>query len=270
MSSKVNMVSKLTKKEGKLLIGMVHLLPLPGAPLFRGDFRKVVEAALEDALALIEGGADAVIVENYGDIPYYVRHIPIITTVAMEHIIDAIKSKLGNDFPLGINVQFDAYEAELALAAISQAAFIRVEGFVDTLIADTGLVMPCAAEVTRLRRNLSIENVQIWADVQVKETQVLGTRTIVESAKSAVKNLADVIIVTGAATGSSPAVEIVKTIRDAVSVPIIVGSGVNATNAPQLLRYADGAIVGTSLKEKGRVSRRRVRELQKIFKDLGG
>lgn len=262
------MFDKLVKRGEKTLIGMLHLLPLPGSPLFAGNFRQVINTAIEDALALRDGGADAILVENYGDVPYYVRHVPIITIVAMGHIIDTIKSRLDQDFPIGVNVQFDAYEAELALAAVNEAAFIRIEGFVDTLITDTGLVMPCAAEVTRLRRYTCLGNVQIWADVQVKETQVLGNRSVVESARSAVKNLADAVVVTGTTTGASPSVEIVKAIKETVSVPVIVGSGVNASNARQLLRYADAAIVGTSLKEKGRVSPEKVRKLKQVFKNL--
>lgn len=264
----MGMFEKAAKKEEKILIGMLHLLPLPGSPLFSGNFRQAVHTAIEDALALCDGGADAILVENYGDIPYYVRHVPTITLVAMAHIIDTITSRLDKDFPIGINVQFDAYEAELALAAVSEASFVRVEGFVDTLITDTGLVMPCAAEVTRLRRNICPGKVQIWADVQVKETQMLGNRSVVESARAAAKNLADAIIVTGAATGASPSAEMVKAIKETVTVPVIVGSGVDVSNARHLLKYADAAIVGTSLKEKGRVSREKVRELKNAFKAL--
>ncbi len=34
------------------VIGMVHLAPLPGAPLFEGSMQKVVDAAVRDARAL--------------------------------------------------------------------------------------------------------------------------------------------------------------------------------------------------------------------------
>lgn len=261
------MLNLFAKKE-KVLIGVVHLLPLPGSPKFSGDLQKVQEAAVHDALALLEGGADAILIENYGDIPYFVREPPLITVIAMSYVVHAIKNKILNDVPIGINVQFDAYKAELALASVYEASFIRVEGFIDTLLADTGLVTPCAAEVLRLRRQFSAERVQIWADVQVKETQVLGTRSIVEAAKAAAKNMADAVIITGSATGEAPSAEILKRVREVVKVPILVGSGVSLKNVAELLAFSDGAIVGTALKVDGRISQEKVRELKDIMRYL--
>src|SRR3989304_3148914 len=40
----------------KVLLGMVHLLPLPGSPRWGGSLRPVLEAALADAKALEAGG----------------------------------------------------------------------------------------------------------------------------------------------------------------------------------------------------------------------
>jgi predicted TIM-barrel enzyme len=56
--------------ERKLLIGMVHLKPLPGSYLYEGDFGSVIDAALKDARTLEEAGFDAVMVENFGDVPF--------------------------------------------------------------------------------------------------------------------------------------------------------------------------------------------------------
>ncbi|MFS6827099.1 BtpA/SgcQ family protein [Cyanobium sp. ATX-6F1] len=53
------------------LIGVVHLQPLPGSPLWAGDLEAVQAAALADARAYLEGGADGLIVENFGDAPFW-------------------------------------------------------------------------------------------------------------------------------------------------------------------------------------------------------
>ncbi|MGC8817409.1 MAG: BtpA/SgcQ family protein [Candidatus Hadarchaeum sp.] len=254
-------------QEGKkLVVGMVHLHPLPGSPRFDGNLDEVAEAALEDALALADEGVDALLVENYGDVPYLTRKLPLLTVVAMAHIVDLIKSKIV--IPLGINVQFDAYEAELVIATVCKGNFVRIEGFVDTLITDTGLVTPCAAECLRLRRQGGGEKVAIWADVQVKETQPIGNRNIVAAAVAAAKNLADAIIVTGSATGSAPAAKTLKEVKAAVDRPVLVGSGLTPENAPELLAIADGAIVGTALKTGGRIDRRKVRRLMEVIRKL--
>jgi len=54
----------------KVFIGVVHLSPLPGSPRWSGSMEGVLTRAQEDALALAEGGADAVVVENFGDAPF--------------------------------------------------------------------------------------------------------------------------------------------------------------------------------------------------------
>ncbi|MBR4609304.1 MAG: hypothetical protein IKO38_02530, partial [Erysipelotrichaceae bacterium] len=57
-------------KNEKVIIGMVHLLPLPGSPKYEGDMDKIYEAGLKDLRALEKGGAGAIIIENFGDVPY--------------------------------------------------------------------------------------------------------------------------------------------------------------------------------------------------------
>ena len=50
----------------KEIIGVVHLLALPGSPGWQGDLDEVVGHAMRDAEALAQGGIDAVIFENFG------------------------------------------------------------------------------------------------------------------------------------------------------------------------------------------------------------
>ena len=65
-------------------------------------------------------------------------------------------------------------------------------------------------------------------------------------------------------------------VRSPRAVPdrlLLVGSGVNAENAHQLLPHADGAIIGTSLKEGGVVSNPidpdRVRRTAEALRNMG-
>ena len=56
----------------KVLIGVVHLLPLPGAPDYAagGGVAAIYARALADARAYAVAGFDGLIVENHGDIPF--------------------------------------------------------------------------------------------------------------------------------------------------------------------------------------------------------
>ena len=52
------------------VIGMVHCLPLPTTAGFDGDYQKILDRAVQDAVTLEKAGVDAVIVENMGDTPF--------------------------------------------------------------------------------------------------------------------------------------------------------------------------------------------------------
>ena len=71
----MNFSSELFVRGAAPLIGVVHLKPLPGAPDSQG-LEGVLEAALFDGAALAEGGVDAIIVENFGDAPFFCTSVP--------------------------------------------------------------------------------------------------------------------------------------------------------------------------------------------------
>ena len=63
-------MKSLFKRNRKILIGVIHLPPLPGSPGWRGELESVIESAVADALAYERGGARAVFLENFGDVPF--------------------------------------------------------------------------------------------------------------------------------------------------------------------------------------------------------
>jgi len=65
------------------LIGMVHALPLPGPASHRPPVGAIVERAVEDAILLEAAGFDAVLVENYGDAPFFADRVPPVTVASM-------------------------------------------------------------------------------------------------------------------------------------------------------------------------------------------
>ena len=75
------------------LVGMVHLGPLPGAPRFAGSFQAVLDAALRDAEALIAGGMPALMVENFGDVPFYPGPVPVYTVTHLTAIACALRQQ---------------------------------------------------------------------------------------------------------------------------------------------------------------------------------
>jgi hypothetical protein len=244
------MKSSLFSKGSKLFVGMVHLLPLPGSPGYGGSFEAIVTRALKDGLALQEGGADAVIMENYGDVPFFSDSVPPETVAAMAVIARAIRAEVS--LPMGINVLRNDARSALAVALAAGGNFIRVNVHSGAMVTDQGIVQGKAAETMRARVSLKAP-VAVWADVMVKHSAPLGDYSIEGAAKdTAYRGLADALIVSGAGTGQATELAKVKRVRSAVpDLPILIGSGTTPENLAEFLPFVDGFIVGTALKEKG-------------------
>lgn len=248
----------------KALIGMVHLLPLPGSPRWGGSMDEVVGRALDDARALAAGGLDALLVENHGDAPFAPGRVEAGTVAAMAIVLAELRRAI--PLPLGVNVLKNDAQSGLAIAAATGAQFIRVNIHVGAVLADQGIIQSDAYSTLRLRRLLDAD-VKIFADVQAKHGVPLAPIPLEQEARDCVaRGLADALVVSGRATGEATPLEDVKRVRSAVpDVPLLVGSGVTPESVAELLSVADGAIVGTSLKRDGRlgnpVDPSRVRQL---------
>lgn len=229
------------------LIGVVHLLPLPGSPRYGGSLTGVIDRAVTDARAYLDGGLDGLILENYGDLPFFPGTVPPVTVAAMTAVAGEIGRMI--DRPLGINVLRNDALAALAIAEITGAAFLRVNVLMGTSATDQGLIQGQAHRLLRRRRELS-SGVKIFADVLVKHARPLGRDDAAESARELLgRGLADVLIVTGRATGREPDEEELVRVKEAAGdSPVLAGSGVRPENVSRILTVADGAIVGTSLK----------------------
>ena len=232
------------------IVGMIHLLPLPEAPSYQGSPEAIFDRAVREATTLQMAGVDALIVENFGDDPYLPAELTTAQLALMAAVTrDVIRSV---PIPVGVNCQFNAWQSEVAVAHACGAAFIRVEVFVDTVVMAQGLVPPCSAQIRRYRQHLGAQDVALWADIQTKYTHNLLPQSIEQSAQDAQAAGADVLIITGAATGKATPLDVVAQVKKIISIPVVVGSGTTAANVSQVLEIADGAIVGSSLKESGR------------------
>lgn len=254
-------IHDIIKCGGGFVIGMVHCLPLPGTMHYGGSCEAVIEHALRDAKTLEACGVDALIVENMGDTPFAAK-LDLVQSNALAVI--AAKVREAVKIPVGIDAAFNDYESSLSIAHIIGAEFVRIPVFVDTVEFYGGFLYPCARECMRYRKNLGAENVMILADVQVKHTNmVLPHVTIESSARNAADCGADAIIVTGTAIGQETPIELIERVKKVVSVPVIAGSGVKEGNIREQFRIADGAIVGSALKEGGKLENPISEELTK-------
>lgn len=250
------------------VVGMVHLLALPGAPAFAGSRENIRTRALEDARRLEAGGVDGIIVENFGDAPFYPEDVP-------KHVVaelSAVTTELTNavEVPVGVNVLRNDADAVISVAAAAEADFVRVNVHVGAAATDQGVLEGRAHDTLRLRDRIDAD-VAILADVHVKHASPVGETDIEQAAlETAERGMADGVVVSGAGTGVETALEDVERVsailqRDGTDgrTPVFVGSGVTPETVGDCLEAgADGVIVGTALKEQTEttnpVSRERV------------
>lgn len=231
------------------VIGMVHCLPLPGTAGFDGDYEKIIRHAVEDAVTLEKAGVDAVIVENMGDTPFTAL-LSTAQIAALSAAAYAVRQQV--KIPMGIDAAFNDCKASLSIAGIAGADFVRVPVFVDTVLFSDGIINPAAKECIDYRKQLGLNHVKILADVQVKHAHMLLPYISIEqSAKEAADNGADGIIVTGSVIGEETPLEMIERVKKVVNLPVLAGSGVKASNIKSQMEIADGAIIGSSLKEGG-------------------
>lgn len=258
----------------KPLIGVIHLLPLPGSARYEGNLEPVCLRAEQEAAAYATGGVNALIIENFFDAPFTKGRVDTATACAMSIVIKRVMAIC--DLPIGVNILRNDALTGMAVAATTGAQFIRVNVLSGAMVTDQGIIEGMAHELLLYRKHLNAQkNVRILADIMVKHANPISVgQSIASSAKDTVhRALADGIIVSGVATGAAPSLADLQEARDAVpGTPIFIGSGASKENLRSLLSIADGAIVASSLKRQGilenPVDVERVRSLASELKNL--
>lgn len=251
----------------KVVIGVVHLPPLPGSPHYRGQPLDELSAfAVEEARAYVDGGCHGVIVENHWDIPFLKpgEH-GYETAAAMAVITRRVRDAAGS--PLGVSILSNAAECSIASAWAGGGGFVRVNQWANAYVANEGIIEGQSAHATRYRSRIGAHPVKVFADVHVKHGAhaIVADRTLAEQTEDAEFFDADVLIATGSRTGDAAALDEVTGIKDNTTLPVVIGSGITAGNIGELLPACDGVIVASSVKENdrwwGRVDRAKVLEL---------
>ncbi|WP_440895952.1 BtpA/SgcQ family protein [Amphibacillus sp. Q70] len=235
----------------KSIIGMIHLKPMPTSSKSRHSIDEITEFALKDLATLEEAGIEYAIVENVFDKPYSTE-MNLELIVAYTHIFTILQKH--TKIELGVNIHATSGVEEMVIASLCGAKFIRAESFVEYRHTMSGLLTPMSAKLTRKRRELD-SDVKIFADVNVKESRAVYDQTIEEAIADALVAEADAIIVTGLETGKPPVPAEIKELKKVTQdCPLLIGSGVSEENIGELMEFADGAIIGSSIKEDGLIS----------------
>ncbi|MDO8529987.1 MAG: BtpA/SgcQ family protein [bacterium] len=239
-------LNNIFKKDNNIVIGAVHFPPLFGYSDFPG-LDVALESALEDVKAFEDGGADAIIIENNYDVPHLIKVHPK-TVEMMVYLGRKIKQK--TKLPIGVSVLWNDYKASLLIAKKIGGKFIRIPVFVDSVKTSYGNVAGESKKVLQYQRKIRAQGIALFTDIHVKHATLLSKKSIEASAREAMRAGSDALIITGEWTGDAPNIKELSGVRKTVAdFPILIGSGADKNNIKKLFRYANGAIVSTSLKE---------------------
>ncbi|HEY7117671.1 MAG TPA: BtpA/SgcQ family protein [Tepidisphaeraceae bacterium] len=239
----------------KPIVGMLHLPPLPGSPGFGGSLDAVRDRMLRDADLLAGGGVHGLMIENFGDVPFFPGRVPAHTVAVMTAMAKDVRERFP-EIPLGINVLRNDGQSALAVALATGASFIRVNVLCGARLADQGIIQGIAHELLRDRAMLRAERIKILADVNVKHSSPLAPISIENEVEDTLhRGLADGLIVSGSGTGkpTDPG-ELERVKRAAGGTPVFIGSGSDERTIPMLMAHADGFIIGSAFKREGRAS----------------
>lgn len=248
-----NDVERLFGRRG-VLVGMVHLLPLPGAPRFRSEdgMARALDQALAEARLLEDAGFDGLMIENGWDTPFLPPdRVGPETAAAMATVLATLRHEVR--LPIGVNVLANAADVSIAVAVAAGGAFVRANQWVNAYVANEGIIPGRAGEILRYRRAIGAEHVTVWTDVLVKlgSHSITADRPLAEQVRDLEFFESDAIIVTGRRLADPPVLDHVREVRELTDLAVVVGSGVTPDNVASLLGVADAAIVGSSLKDGG-------------------
>jgi uncharacterized protein len=234
----------------KPVIAMVHFGALPGTPLYEADagLDGLIAGCRKDLKALQDAGVDAVMFGNENDRPYEFD-VDTASTAAMAYVIGILRSEIA--VPFGVNVLWDGMSS-VALAAATGASFVR-EIYTGLYASDMGLWQTNAGEAMRYRNRLSRRDLGMFYNVSAEFASSMDPRSLADRARSAVfSSVPDAILVSGAITGEAPAMPDLAAVKKALpDTPVLANTGVKHATVAEVMKIADGCIVGSSLKVGG-------------------
>jgi uncharacterized protein len=234
----------------KPVIAMVHLGAMPGTPLHdsAGGVDAILHGAAADLAALQAAGVDAVMFGNENDRPYELK-VDAASTATMAYVIGRLRDRI--TVPFGVNVLWDPM-ATMALAAATGAAFVR-EIFTGTYASDMGLWAPDAGAARRYGSRIGAGGVATLYNVSAEFAGSLDPRPLPDRARSAVfSSIPDAVLVSGAITGEAARMEDLEAVKRVLpTTPVLANTGVKHATVADVLRIADGCIVGSALKHGG-------------------
>jgi predicted TIM-barrel enzyme len=165
-------------------------------------------------------------------------------------VLSVLASKARAEYPqtqLGIIMQAHDGISPLAVAHASGASFVRLKVFVGAMLKSEGIEQGCGVAARDYREKIGREDIKILADVHDRTGLPMADIPIEIASEWAVRTGADGLILTGFSVEES--IQYLKTVRESgITAPLIMGGGTTEDNVASVLKYANGVVVSSALK----------------------
>ena len=209
-----------------------------------------LEQKIDDLATSVKAGFDGALIENDNDKPH--TEFANEAQIASFSVV-ANEVCRGAQIPVGVQMMLNDWYASFVVAKTVGAKFTRLDVFVDHIRSEWGEINPAPAEIIAHKNSIYPE-LLLLTDIQVKYKTMLVPRPLTVSAELAIQHGSDGLVITGQATGVETPIEKIREVREKFpQFPIFVGAGVNEKNIREQFSVANGAIVGSSIKEGGRI-----------------
>jgi uncharacterized protein len=256
----------------KVVIGMVHLLPLPGTPFYQeGTMEQILPDAVADATALYQGGADGCLIQTVDRVYPAADAADYARVAAMATIVKAVADATGPEFQIGVQIMLNALKASVAVAKVCGGSFLRCTALVGATVSAAGMVEANPHDFLTYRAQIGAQRIKLIAEVNSRHFRWLGDTSTADTARMAARVGAAAVEV--AHPDEETNGRLVREIKQAMPhLPVILGGHTTHENVARRLAEADGVFVGSCLKADrwdGRVDVERVRSYVNIVASLG-
>lgn len=227
----------------KPIFGMIHLSGV-----------SPVNRAMSEIFTYCDCGVDGIIIENYhsdsATVELVLKEIKRLYTDHDEYL--STKTPNGqSQLLIGINILPNNFEQSLTMANKYQCDFIQLDHvagkYTRGVALDEEAYIACRAKYP---------HIAVLGGVWPKYYQPVADSSLIADIKVGAKR-ADAIVVTGSGTGSETPIKKIMDFKHHLNiifnttgkqVPLVIGAGLDPNNVKEQLKYADGAIVGSTFK----------------------
>lgn len=223
------------------IIGMCHLMALPGDPNYQNNMDKTIERAKKEIEILQKNGITKILFSNEFSYPY-TDNVSIISTLSMAYIVGVLKKELS--VPFGVDCMYDPYST-INMATAIKSDFYRItlsKLNVDDLILGKADINKIVRYADSLK---NISNPDLFLNISIPFRKIVNKEDEAVMISSIITQINPFAICLSSDNDFN---SLLHNLSSAKTL-IICDGGCNEKNLINISKHANGAIIGKALKK---------------------